>query len=250
MIVNGQLISYREDGKGKVILLLHGWGTELSTFDEMAVHLAQSYRVVRIDFPGFGGSPKPAEDWGVDEYAKLIKEFLGKREITHLYAVVGHSFGGRIILKGIGENYIKPDKVVLIGSAGVKPAVSAQNQIFKIIAKIGKHVMKSPGLRHLSSRARQSLYERAGSTDYINATGMQNIFIKVINEDLLDYAHEVSQPTLLLWGENDEATPLADAKKLHAAIHNSQLEVLSNAGHFVYLDKPKECLAHLKRFLS
>jgi len=56
VLVNNQLIEYKDEGSGRVVLLLHGWGTNLATFDQLAGHLAKKFRVIRFDFPGFGQS--------------------------------------------------------------------------------------------------------------------------------------------------------------------------------------------------
>ena len=249
LIVDGQLANYSDEGNGSVIVLLHGWGSSLKAFDELTKHLAGSYRVIRVDFPGFGGSPKPPDNWHVEDYARFIQHFLAKLGINP-FALIGHSFGGRVILKSVGRQYSHPQRIVLLGSAGVKPAVSSQQTMYAVAAKVGKKVTALPGLNRVQSKLRRKLYESAGSTDYLEANEMKQIFLNTIGEDLQSDAARITQPTLLIYGENDESTPPVDGEKLSAAISESKFIVIENAGHYVFLDQPDETTRLIKEFLS
>lgn len=249
LIVNDQLVTYGDEGTGKVILLLHGWGASLGTFTALTKDLSDNYRVISLDFPGFGASPKPNDSWHVDDYAQLVKAMIQKLEVDP-YAMVGHSFGGRVILKAVGNNYLDPEKIVLMSSAGVKPKASLRQFAYALAAKIGKLILKLPLLSRFQVKLRRRLYESAGSTDYLEAEAMRPIFLNVINEDLQADAAKIQQPSLLLWGEDDDSTPVSDARTLHDAIKNSQLRVIPNAGHFVYIDKYDEAAKAIKDFLA
>jgi len=237
VLVDGQLIEYKKEGTGKTILLLHGWGDSLATFDDIAVYLVtRGFEVIRFDFPGFGNSPAPVHTWGVVDYARLTSNVLTKLKITDLYAVIGHSFGGRVIIKSFANNVLKVDKVILIGAAGIKPARSFKKQIFKSIAKVGKVATAVPGLRRLRNNLRAKLYNAAGSTDYLLAGNMQKIFLRTINEDLLPEVASVNVPTLLIWGQEDYETPVKDGITMEQRIKDSRLVVVPETGHFVFKD--------------
>jgi pimeloyl-ACP methyl ester carboxylesterase len=236
IMVNGQLIQYRDEGKGHAILMLHGWGSNLATFDTLANHLSKRFRVVRLDLPGFGGSPRPTDNWGVGDYARQVRDVTSKLRIDKLYAIIGHSFGGRVIIKGIAESYFHPQKVVLIGTAGVKPPKSIKKSAYAVVAKAGKAITMVPGLKSLRRVLRKKLYEAAGASDYLNAGAMQKIFLNTIDEDLLPLVHTITQPALLIWGENDNETPLTDARRIMRELPDGQLIVIPQAGHFVYSD--------------
>lgn len=249
IIVNGQLVQYKDEGRGLIVVMLHGWGSNLSTFDGIAKHLTKQFRVIRIDFPGFGGSLKPADSWGVGEYAKFVSDCLSKLKVDDIYAFIGHSFGGRVIIKGIANKYIHSKKIVLIGTAGVKPAQSIKKILYKSIAKTGKVVTLIPGLKQLRPALRKKLYGAAGSTDYLNAGSMQRIFLNTVNEDLLPDVHRLAQPTILIWGENDKETPLGDAQKIIHELPIGQLVVVPGAGHFVHNDAAGAVTKELDTFL-
>jgi len=250
VLVNGQLIEYKKEGKGKTILLLHGWGDSLSTFDTVAEYLVnKGFEVLRFDFPGFGSSPTPSMTWGVSDYARLTNQILAKLKINELYAVVGHSFGGRVIIKSFAHDLLPAEKIVLIGAAGIKPSQSAKKQLFKVIAKAGKAATSVPGLRQLRNGLRQKLYSAAGSTDYLLAGDMQKIFLKTINEDLLPEVESITVPSLLIWGQNDFETPVKDGVTMHQRIKDSRFVVVPDTGHFVFKDDFTAVKKELELFL-
>ncbi len=250
LIIDNQLIEYKDEGSDRVVLLLHGWGTDLTTFNQLALHLSKKFRVIRFDFPGFGQSPKPSNDWSVVDYAKLTKEIIEKLKINQIYAIIGHSFGGRVAIKAASFGFIKTEKLILIGSAGVKPSNSLKKNMYKSVAKIGKFVSSAPLINKMQPALRKKLYKTAGSTDYIEANQMQKIFLNVINEDLLSDVSKIIQSTLLIWGENDNETPVSDAKKMMKLLKSGKLVVIPKSGHFVYIDSFDKVNDEIGKFLS
>lgn len=250
VIVNNQLIEYRDEGVGEVVLMLHGWGTNIGTFDQLANHLSKKFRVIRFDFPGFGQSPKPLSDWSVDDYAKITRDLLQKLDITGVFAIIAHSFGGRVTIKGISQGYFQPSKVVFIGAAGVKPPKSIKKEAYKTIAKVGKLATSLPLINKVQPILRKHLYSMAGSADYLQADQLKQIFLNAINEDLLPEVSNITQPTLLIWGANDTETPLTDAHLMLNKLENGRLVTIEGAGHFVYVEAYDKVVKELDGFLS
>ncbi len=243
-IVAGIATEYEIDGHGPVVLMLHGWGDSLHAFDLLAAKL-QGYQIVRLDLPGFGQSELPRGTWGVGDYARFVKEFCDKHHISPKY-VVGHSFGGRILIKSLANELFSPIKLVLIGSAGVADREVVQNTVFMYIAKIGKIILKAfPNNWYL--RLRRELYRVIGG-DYVSVGALKETFIKVIQEDLSKDAQRIRIPTLLVWGEDDFVTPLAEGRKLNRLIQDSQLETFRQAGHFVHQQKASDVAALIRHF--
>jgi pimeloyl-ACP methyl ester carboxylesterase len=252
VIVNNLLVSYASEGdpKSPAIVLLHGWGSSLKAYGQLATSLAKHYRVIRLDFPGFGGSQVPPESWRIADFAQFTADFLGKIEVAHPAALIGHSFGGRVILKGVGTGILKADRVILMGSAGIKHSDSARNLGYMLVAKAGKAVTALPVLKHLRAGLRRRLYRSAGNDDYLNAGPMRAIFVHTIGEDLRADAASIKAPVLLIWGSSDTETPLADGQLLADSIPHSQLVTIPAAGHFVFSDAPVDTLTQIERFLS
>ncbi len=251
VLVDGQLIEYKKDGAGRAVLLLHGWGASLGTFDQLAAHLVKTgHLVYRFDFPGFGASPVPPRAWSVGDYAILTAAFIKKLKIKKLSAIFGHSFGGRVIIKATATSIIEPEKIVLMGAAGIKPPTTLKKHAYIAIAKVGKAATALPGMGRVRESLRGALYKSAGSTDYLLAGAMKETFVKTINEDLAGYLPHINTPTLLVWGEHDTETPLADGKRMQKELKKAELVVLPGAGHFVYSDDAAGTFSAIDRFLK
>ncbi len=249
VIVDGLLTNFQDEGKGKILLCLHGWGSDSTSFEAISKNFSKTYRVIRLDLPGFGQSQIPPDDWQVKDYAKFVTRFLDKIDAKNVYTIISHSFGGRVTIKLISQDLLIPDKVVFIGAAGIKPSISAKKIIYKTIAKSGKAITQLPGLKKLQPALRSKLYVQAGAGDYLQAGPMRKIFLKTINEDLVNEIPTIKQPTLLIWGEDDDQTPVHDGYIFHEKLDDSDLIVVSGAGHFVHIDKPIEVHKELEKFL-
>lgn len=252
IVVQDILTNYLEDGAAPApaVLLLHGWGAEVHNFDGLAQGLCGRFRVLRLDLPGFGGTERPRSAWHIQDYAVYVAAFLQKVGVGELAAVAGHSFGGRVVLKGLAENVIPAKKVILIDSAGLKPARSLRHRAYQGTAKAGRAVLGLPGLSSLAPGLRRRLYESAGSTDYLNSGAMKEIFLNAINEDQTGDAKRVAVPALLIWGAEDTDTPQEDGRTLANLIPTAQLSILAGAGHFAHNDAPDRTLRLIEEFLG
>lgn len=241
-IVQGIAVEYRDEGHGPLILLLHGWLSSLGSFDEIAMVLARRHRVVRLDFPGFGQSEMPRGAWDVGQYAAFTAAFIEKLEIQPAL-IVGHSFGGRVILKGCSSGVLRVPKIALIASAGVARRNSLRLRAYRMIAKIGKTL--GFFLPSLSVWMRERLYMHAGSDHHLSPA-LQGVFRAVVREDLSAAAVQITEPTLLLWGEDDATTPLEDGRKLYALIPNARLVTYPGAGHNLHQERAAEVARELE----
>jgi pimeloyl-ACP methyl ester carboxylesterase len=231
-------INYIDTGGEKpVLLLLHGWGCEGEAYRKLIDKLSGRFRVIAPDLPGFGGTPEPPEEsggWGVGDYAKFVEAFckdLNLREIT----LFGHSLGCRIIIKLIAEHDFACGKVVLTGAAGVKPRKNLAQKCRTAVFKAGKVFLKP------FPRLKEKLQNRSGSADYRAASPMmRRCLVKIVNEDLTPLLPKVNREVLLIWGENDDSTPLADGRLMEREMPNAGLAVIKNAGHYAFFDQPEQ----------
>lgn len=249
IIIQNLAINYQDVGTGPVVVVLHGWGTSAANMKPVIDQLSATYRVIAPDFPGFGASERPRDAWFVGDYGQFVAALLEKLGVKEVYALIGHSFGGRVTIKSAGEGILHPEKIILIGSAGIKHSNSFRNTVYKAIAKVGKAIFSLPGLSKLSNKARERLYRSAGSTDYAQANEMKDIFSNTINEDLQQSAAKIAQPALLIWGEHDHEAPVADAERFHELIKQSELIVVPGAGHFVHTEKSAKVGEAINKFL-
>jgi pimeloyl-ACP methyl ester carboxylesterase len=116
--IEGIKTNYKKSGKGKTIILLHGWGCDLHIFDNLHNLLEQHFTVYSVDLPGFGKTDQPQTAWTIEDYSGFVGKFIELNDIDSPI-LLGHSFGGRISI--ILGARIQLNKIVLIGSAGVKP---------------------------------------------------------------------------------------------------------------------------------
>ena len=241
-------LHYTDCGEGHPILLLHGWGCNTDTFNAVHPFLEARFRVLTVDFAGFGQSDEPEDVWGVEEYTRSI-EALAKAEGVENPILIGHSFGGRVSIVYASRN--KVQKVMLIDAAGVKPRRSLtyyrKVYTFKLLKRLAPIFLGK-------ARAEQMIQARrakAGSSDYNQASPMmRRVLSKVVNEDLCHLMPKITAPTLLFWGENDTATPLADAKKMEKLIPDAGLVTVAGAGHFSFLENTPLFLRVAESFLQ
>jgi pimeloyl-ACP methyl ester carboxylesterase len=163
----------------------------------------------------------------------------------------GHSFGGRLGLILGAEHPERLIKMGLADSAGVRPKSSGSGQLRLKTYKLALNVLRRVGLTAPAERLRAWYSNRYGSADYKAASGMmREIFVKVVNEDLLPYAARVSVSTLLFWGSHDLDTPLAQGQLLEKTIPDAGLVVWDGAGHYSYLERAADTARVLAHFFS
>src|SRR4051812_17635719 len=113
------MTNYQLSGKGKLVLLLHGWGDSAEGLGDLAKRLSRHYQVLVADLPGFGATQAPRDIWDLDNYAEFIESLLIKLELKQPYAVIGHSNGGALAIRAISLGRLKPQKLVLLAASGV-----------------------------------------------------------------------------------------------------------------------------------
>lgn len=252
MVINIQDIdlNYIVEGEGSPIIVLHGWGANIDAVRPIINIVKKNYKVYSLDLPGFGKSMEPKEAVGSFEYAEIVREFLKAMEIEKA-TFIGHSFGGKLSII-LGAKYPElVDKLVLIDSAGLIPKRGAQYYIKVYSFKILRFIYKNLFFWIKDEKRLQKFYERFGSDDYRDSSGiMRKVLVKVVNENLKPLLKDINASTLLIWGDKDEATPLYMAKIMEKEIKDSGLVIFEGAGHFSYIDDYNKFVAVIKAFLN
>ncbi len=247
LVVDSLLISYERRGKGKVVLLVHGWGDSAKGLAMLNNELSKSYDVISIDLPGFGGSEMPHQPWGLTDFANMVGEFCKKLKLQP-YAVIGHSNGGAVLIRALATDYIAADRLVLLASAGVRGQYKGRTRALRFITKTGK-LLTTPLPKSVKRRLRKRVYSAVGS-DMLVAEHLQETFKRVVRDDVRDDAAKIDTPTLLIYGENDESTPPEWGRKLQKAIKNSMFVLVPSAGHFVHTEAVEEVNQRVREFLK
>lgn len=248
VVVNGLLIHYEAVGKGKAVLALHGWGDTSRSWKRLQKTLASSYTVITVDLPGFGASAAPEADWTLNDYASFLKDFLKKIQKEDVYAVIGHSNGGAIVMRGLSSKVLNAKRLVLVGSAGIRNEYKGRNKALRYVTKTGK-ALTAPLPKSTKKLLRQKVYKTVGS-DMLVAEHLQGTFKNIVEDDVRKDAAGIAIPVLLVYGADDTATPPRYGQLFHEQIKNSELKIIPGAGHFVHQDKPQETEKYIKEFLS
>ena len=243
-------IEYTIEGEGYPVLLLHGWGSSFDVYQGIINTLKNRYKVVALNFPGCGNSDTMENPWNLDDYCNLVLEFMNKIGIENPI-MFGHSHGGRVTLKMAADGMVNPPKIVLLDSAGLIPKKSFRQKWRAKSFKIIKTVLTLPLIKSFSAPLLEKARRHYGSADY-NAAPLvlRQTLVSLVNTDLRDILHNIACPTLLIWGENDTATPLADAKIIESKIRDCGLCVIKGTGHYSFCERPFEAHAIINSFLN
>ncbi len=224
------------------VVILHGWGSSAAIMSPIANGLAETYRVINIDLPGHGHAPNPRSPMGLANHADAVVNL-----IQHLHAtpvtVVGHSNGGRIALfmasqRGAIGSVVQ--NMVLIAPSGIRKKRSLGFHIRSLTGKILSAPFKllpQPARDFTLDWLRHSLvWKLISSSDYAQLEGvMRETFVMLVNSYLEDRLTNISCPTLLIWGTNDEAIDRRQIDTLVNGIEDCGLVELPNENHFGFL---------------
>jgi pimeloyl-ACP methyl ester carboxylesterase len=229
------------------IVVLHGWGAHIEAVAPILAGLDGAPDLIALDLPGFGESEPPPEAWDADDYARFVLAFLDELEVPRAH-LVGHSHGGRVSIAIAAERPERVERLLLVDSAGLRPKRGWEYRRRVAVAKLGRVAAKlgGPPGRRLQERLRA----RVASRDYLEASeAMRGTFRAVIAADLSDRLPRITAPTLLVWGDRDDDTPLWMANRMEELIPDAGLVVLEGAGHYSYADSPGQFGAVARRFL-
>ena len=163
---------------------------------------------------------------------------------------MGHSFGGRISIN-YASQHPEIQKIVLIDSAGITPRRSLKYYYKVYSYKAIKRISLALFGEKKGKKIIEKSLKKRGSADYKAASPrMRAIMSKCVNEDLRKKMPDIKASSLLVWGENDTATPLSDAKIMEKNISDSGLVVFQNAGHYSFLDNPSRFKAVVRSFFK
>ena len=236
-------------GTGEPVLLLHGWGANSELFHPISSQLEQHFQLIVPDFPGFGNTPAPPTAWSVYEYAQWVRDLLQELQIKQAH-IVGHSFGGRIGIILASETPQLVHKLVLTASAGIRPARTWRYHLRVRSYKLLRWLSNQTWLGPLRQKAAQAVAQR-GSADYQQAAGtVRASLIRVVNQDLRHLLPLIQAETLLIWGDQDQDTPLSDAQLMERLIPDAGLVVLNGAGHYAYLERAPQWCTIVRTFFQ
>lgn len=214
------------------LYILHGWAYSLDPWSTTVALLQKdNIEVIQLRVPGL---TEPSEDsFTIDDYVEWLHRSL---PTDKNFTLLAHSNGGRIAMHYLRKYPDTIAQLILLDSAGIEiksASLSTKRNIFKILAKTAKPLAKIPGLRKL-------VYHFLGGDYGIAPRNMRTTLTNMLASDKDFDPSFITTPTAILWGEDDEATPLAIAKILHQKIANSTLKVMPAWQHAPYRTHPDQ----------
>lgn len=255
--VDGMRIAYIRSGSGPPLVMLHGAPSDSRIWQWMVPDLSRDHTVVAWDAPGFGESPDIDDSWRAPQFADALAAFIAALGLGRPH-VVGHSFGTMVALSLFQRHPVAPASLVLVGGyagwAGSLPPdeVARRLEMFIGMAELGDA---------FDPKAYPGLFsdlipgDRAASVASMMRENIRPATIRAAGyigaeTDLRPVLPTINVPTLILHGEADVRSPLANAEALHAAISTSQLVVLPELGHACVVEDPEACAKEIRRFVT
>ena len=242
--IDGIDLNYQKLGKkGKTVLLLHGWGQNMQMMSFIGKSLKDHFIVYNFDLPGFGKSSEPTRAYSNEDYADFLYEFVQKKKIENPI-IIAHSFGCRIAFRYAYKYPVH--KMILTGAAGLKDK-HGLDYYFKVYSyKLGKKILSLKPFE----KYKETFMKNAGSEDYRNTSGvMRQTFLKVVNDDVKDILPAIDVETLLVFGENDEATPVYKGQMMEKLMPDATLIIFENDDHYAYINQAQRFVLVVDAFL-
>lgn len=233
------------------LVILHGWGSSSDSWVEVQKMIAEKgHQVIVPDLPGFGKTSAPSAVWGVEEYAGFVNQFAEKLGIEK-FVLAGHSFGGQTAIQLAVAYPEKIDKLVLVAAAGVRRTPGVFKTLVMGVAKLVSFLLYLIPFRELRVNIRSALHMVIRRRDYMRTQGiMRDVFKKVITQDFTAKFSKISAPTLIIWGDKDELTPVQDAYLMEELISNSKLEIIEGGKHALNFQVPEKISNLITNFLG
>lgn len=250
------IVHYEVYGRGRPVLLLHGWLGSWGLWQETMAHLGQHYRTYALDFWGFGESGRKQPTFSVSDFVSMVDQFMERLGIAPA-PLVGHSMGGTVSLSVAIEHPERVSKVVVVGSpvvgsslafllklAGYRPvARMVFNALWalRLGLKIsGRWICRDPNFYDMMDRD-------------LSRTTLESFLLSIASlrkTDLRPKLEQVSVPALGMYGEKDIIVRPNQWRPLQAGIPDVKIRRFPKAGHFIMLDEPQAFMETLRDFLD
>ena len=263
-------VGYIDEGRGDVVVLIHGLGSNAKGWSRNIDALSREHRVIAVDLPGYGYSDKGAYEYSLAFYAQVLKEFLHGLGIEKA-TFVGHSMGGQTAMVTALEYPQLVSRLVLVSPAGFEKFTDGEGDWMRR-AMSAKFVSETT-IRGVAVNLASNFHDKPSEADFMITDRIQVMGAS----DFMDYCYavslnvgamldapvfdrlgEIKQPTLVLFGENDNLIPnrflhggyTADVAEAGVAqLPDARLVMLPECGHFVQFEKPEETNQEILDFL-
>jgi len=243
--VAGGIIHYETAGEGLPLVLLHGIGSNSRSWRRQLAGLCSDFKVIAWDAPGYGQSSDPAGKPSMRFYADRLRGLLDALDLPRIF-LLGHSTGGVVAQEFCRANAGAVAKLILADTSKRGSKSKLEERLRMIRTMTPAQLAAERGPRLLSPSAPQSLVREVVSImSEVRPAGYEFAAIALAESDTQDVLRDLRIPTLLIWGAEDEITPVWDEVPPGA-----RLEVIPKAGHLCYAEQPEKFNDIVRRFLE
>ena len=264
--LNEMPVHYRILGQGKPLLLLHGTGASLHTWDGWMTELQDSFQLIAVDLPAFGlTGPHPERDYSIPAYVDFVKDVVDELALDS-FALAGNSLGGLIAWAYTAKHPEKVTELVLLDAAGL-PGANAASDKPPLPMRLAQNPLTAAMLKWFTPRfiIKNSLLDVYADDTKVTdelvdryfemslREGNRQAFIDRSNTSTLmdtSLLRSIYQPTLILWGAQDQWIPLSDATRFANLLPNDTLMVLEEVGHVPMEEVPSETAQIAREWLN
>ena len=265
--MDGMEVHFRDEGAAEdsiPLVLIHGTGSSLHTFDAWTNTLKATKRVVRMDLPGFGlTGPFPDRNYSMERYVAFVEGFLSDRGIARCI-LAGNSLGGQIAWNFTLEHPGMVEKLILIDAAGYPVKSTSVPMAFRIartpvLNKLltfitPRFVVESSVLNVYADKSKvtDALVDRYFELSLRdgNRQALIDRMQMPFDTTRLEQIKSIAQPTLVLWGAQDGLIPVESAYEFHKDLPNDTLVILEHSGHVPMEEDPEKSLEVVLPFIA
>jgi len=236
--INGLKTNYQTFGNknDQPFLILHGWGSNSDRWSEVAEKIAnKGYWVIVPDLPGFGKSDVLEIPWNTNKYIDWLEHFVKELNLKEFF-LLGHSFGGALASKMAVKHPQDVKKLFLVSAACVRKKTTKKS-FFRHISKLVKVFYFLPYYAFLRKAVYKFIIRKS---DYVYVEGiMKSTYLNVVAEDLSFHLAFIRVPTIIIWGDKDEYTPISEGYFIEKQIKKSKIIVIPGAAHDLNRKQPE-----------
>jgi len=233
---NNLKTTYKTFGDGTPLLILHGWGSNSDRWIPVAEQISKNgFKVIVPDLPGFGKSDPLSIPWDTNKYIDWIEKLVKELNLEEFY-LLGHSFGGALASKMAVKHVQDVKKLFLVSAACVRKKTNTK-KFSAIISKIIKIFYFIPYYAFFRKAVYKFIIRKS---DYVYVEGiMKATYLNVVAEDLSFHLPFIKVPTVIIWGDKDEFTPIQEGYFIEKQIKKSKIIVIPGAGHDLNRKQPE-----------
>ncbi|PZR34695.1 MAG: alpha/beta hydrolase [Azospira oryzae] len=237
---------YIDEGEGEPIVLLHGLFGNLSNWTSVVRHFSQSHRVIIPRLPIF---EIPQHQANLEKLTVILDEFLDWHQLADV-TLMGNSMGGHIALLYALRKPENVKKLILTGSSGL-----FENTLGKTFPRVKDYafIREKVGYTFYNKEVvtKELVDEVYDTVQSIPKTlRLLGLARSAQQNNLSESIHRITQPTLLIWGLQDEITPPEVALLFHDLLPNSELKFIDHCGHVAMMEHPDLFNQHVETFLT